>query len=135
MAYLGEALKRLEPDRRGQWPEILPELEFAHATVESASTSLTPFEVNHGSPAKTVLSAFPLEKLDDGTAVPSAGVAQGLYGRIHEAASLYRQVAQDQQKVASDATSARLNDGKRGRQYEVGQRVSIYMPSRALTKG
>ena len=135
MAFLGEALRRLEPERRGRWPEILPELEFAHATVETSATGLTPFEINHGSPAKTILSAIPLEKQADGPAVPGQEATQGLYGRIQQAAELYKGIALEQQQKAAATTMATLNDGKRRRRYKVGQRVSIYLPARGLTDG
>ena len=63
-----------------------------------------------GEPAR--VSAIPLEKQADGPMVPSDGATQGFYGRIRQAAELYREIALKQQRDAATTTMATLNDGK-----------------------
>ena len=129
--FLGNCLVRLPEDRRPFWDQHLTEFSFAHNTVVHESLGFTPFEIGHGSEARTPVSAAAVlpsgdrpEDADDN--------AKGYYGRLKEAAALYRQLARDNLKSAQDEQNSRLNAGSRKIVFELGTKVSIYFPRHAV---
>ena len=129
MGFLGEALRRMPVSDRPRWPDVLPELEFAFNTAISSSTSFSPFEIQHGMPARTVVSVLPLEPADVSACEAKSS---GLYGNIREAAKLYSEIATKCRIEAKRDYIGRLNKSGVKREYAPGDKVSIFLPSRGM---
>ena len=93
----------------------------------------TPFELGHGSAARTLVTgaALGVSSLDK-CAAPSEDEVRGYYGRVKAAASEFSEVASRVMKDAREAQNARLNESSRAREFAVGDIVSIYCPSSGI---
>ena len=76
---------------RLDWDTFGPRWEFAFNTVTCDTTGFTPFELDSGQPARTITSTLVVPRTL--TWEPDEKKSVGIYGRIHEAAALYRQLA------------------------------------------
>ena len=129
--FLGECCRMLPVEDRPDWDTFGARWEFAFNTVTCSTTSFTPFELDSGQPARTVTSTVAISR---GSAWnPDEKKAVGMYGNIREAAATYRQCAIEATARAKEDQSALLNRTNRTRvEYQVGEKVCIYMPGRAV---
>lgn len=130
--YLGDCLRLLDDEDRKVWNRFTPQWEFAYSTVTHSTIGFTPFELTHGTRARTVADAVTLAR-PAGTNV-SAKRAEGLYAKILESAKLIHEVAKKNARLAREDELARLNSSGFKREFKVGDLVAFYIPSRANTE-
>ena len=119
--FLGQCLVRILPEDRLRWPERLSEFAFAHNTAFHANLGCTPFELGHGTVARTV------------TSVPDPpDAATGYFGRVKRAAEMYADIAKKNMLVAQEEQNKRLNGTSYVKEYKIGEAVTIYFPRRGL---
>ena len=131
--YLGDCLIILSEDLRDKWELHVDAFAFNHNTVIHMSTGLTPFELGHGAPARTLVNSNALSSVNPD--VVSKAAAMGYYGRLKEANQAYRAVAERTMAQAQQDQNARLNSRGRVVTFKVGDVVKIVMPAHAITKG
>ena len=131
--FLGECLTRLSEEERSVWERRTEDFAFAHNTTVQDAIGCTPFELGHGSAARTLVTgaALGVSSLEK-CAAPSEDEVRGYYGRVKAAASVFSEVASRVMKDAREAQNARLNEGSRAREFAVGDIVSIYCPSSGI---
>ena len=129
--YLGECMRLLPKDQRPVWDSHGPRLEFAFNTVKCETTGFTPFELDSGMPARTVTSSIaapPTKQLAN-----DKDKAIGIYGQIRDTAALYHRLAVEATDRAKDSQLATLNrSNKKPKEFQIGQRVAIYLPGRDI---
>jgi len=111
------------------WPERLQEFAFAHNTTYHESIQCTPFEVAHGTRARTLTDAL---ASGSGPIVVSDEDTFGYYGDLRQRAQAYHDIAKLSQSQAALEQNRRLNGNSIKRTFQVGEHVSIYFPKRAL---
>jgi len=114
------------------WERRTEEFAFAHNTTLQDAIGCTPFELGHGTAARTLVSgdALGVSSLDK-CSDPDDTDVRGYYGRVKAAAALFSEVAAKVMKDAREAQNSRLNAGSRVREYALGDIVSIYCPKSA----
>ena len=115
-AFLGQCLTRLPAEHRATWENYTTEFEFAHNTTHHSTIGCTPFQLAHGTEARTLTSALAMHEYKDTD-------VKGYFARLRAAADVYRDVAARTMREARLNQNRRLNDVTRKRQYEVGDRV------------
>ena len=85
--FLGQCLTRLSLEERVTWDTRVNEFSFAHDTAFHDSLGCTPFEVGHGSLARTLTSSMILSDSDSKFSTTSD--VKGFYGRLKIAAKEY----------------------------------------------
>ena len=128
--FLGKCLVRLDEAERESWEEHLEEFAFAHNCAFHESIGCSPFEIEHGSAARTLTSALCADdfNLDD----CNADSARGYFGRVKIAAKQLQDLASAELAEAQAEQNKRLNQGSYVKVYEVGDIVSIYCPERGI---
>ena len=135
--FLGECLTRLAVEERSCWEHRVSEFSFAHNTAFHETLGCSPFELGHGTEARTMLSSIAQQGAMDVVDVlsPSELEVRGYFGRLKAAAAVYNQIAKTNISRAQAEQNAQLNDGSRVRTYTVGDNVSIYFPKKSLDSG
>ena len=130
--FLGECLTRLPEEDRKTWDRRTEEFSFAHNTTLQDSIGCTPFEIGHGTQARTLVSSAALGVSSlDSCSDPNDADVRGYYGRLKASAALFSEVAAKVMSGAREAQNARLNEGSRVREFAIGDTVSIYFPKGA----
>ncbi|OWZ18963.1 LOW QUALITY PROTEIN: Retroelement [Phytophthora megakarya] len=93
-----------------EWADLLGTIEFAHATLVSTSTGLTPFEIDCGRVARHPGSS------DASSAVPRL---------VHTKAEFAKQFAEHRRKVVEQAQQALLDAKQKQEQYYDKRRAEV----------
>jgi hypothetical protein len=105
--FLGQCLTRLSLEERVTWDTRVNEFSFAHDTAFHDSLGCTPFEVGHGSLARTLTSSMILSDSDSKFSTTSD--VKGFYGRLKIAAKEYHNLARTTAESVQAEQNARLD--------------------------
>jgi hypothetical protein len=116
------------------WERRTKVFAFAHNTTVQDAIGCTPFELGHGSAARTLVTgaALGVSSLEK-CAAPSEDEVRGYYGRVKAAASVFSEVATRVMNDAREARNARLNEGSRAREFTIGTLCQFTARARGLT--
>jgi len=132
-SFVNECMRLLPSEDRPVWDSFGPRFEFAFNTVRCDTTTFTPFELDSGATARTVTSVIATPEAKDWE--PCTDKPVGRYGRIGEAARLYRRLAEEATARSRDSQLERLNRTRNQPvEYAEGQKVAVYFPNRGLDK-
>ena len=131
MPFLGDFFRLLPPSLRPLWPQQLPKLEFAAASVSNETTGVSPFKFESGLDPLMPFDAATVEVPADPTELLSGKLSVGAFSAIGKQISAFRELAVQRAGAVTNARAERLNgSGHRLPPISVADPVVVYMPAK-----
>ena len=122
--YVGRALQSMTPTQYAQFHLYLPILSHVWNTIPDSDTGITPFEAEHGMKCRGIAESIMEDPPREGLPASADDLRT-----IAISARAFQEILRNVKAVEKSQASIRLNaDGSSKIRYEVGDRVSFYLP-------
>ena len=130
--FWNRCMRMLPDDHYCRWPEFASRIAFAYNTAGHESIgSVTPFEVQHGAPARNSLLTplLDAEEVDEKRELCLPGE---FAAAVAVSTRAFSQLARTHDDFVKKETAARLNKGGKTRTFKIGDKVKVRVPPTAL---
>ena len=129
--YWNRCMRLLSGGQIRHWPQYAKRICFAYNTAVHDSTSVTPFELHHGVPARDPFA--PGQRHDLDAPLPDISPTEGrtFAHLLRESVQAFTALARDHSRYVQQTTAERLNEHGFARSYNVGDHVKVMIPPSA----
>ena len=130
--FWNRCMRMLPDDHYCRWPEFASRIAFAYNTAGHESIgAVTPFEVQHGAPARNSLLTplLDAEEIDEKRELCLPGE---FAAAVAVSTRAFSQLARTHDEFVRNETAARLNKGGKTRSFKIGDKVKVRVPPTAL---
>ena len=131
--YWNRCMRLLPDDQYKQWPKFVSRIVFAYNTASHQSIGgISPYEIDHGVPARDVFSQFLTAPMDDLQQLPTEDGdienARLFALAVRTSTTAFVQLAKNHDQYVKDETAARLNEKGFPRAFVIGAMVKARFP-------
>jgi hypothetical protein len=130
--FWNRCMRILPDDHYCRWPAFASRIAFAYNTAGHDSIgAVTPFEVQHGAPARNALLT-PLLDAPDIDEKRELCLPGEFAAAVAESTRAFSQLARTHDEFVRMETAARLNEHSRARTFQIGVKVKVRVPPTAV---
>ena len=130
--FWNRCMRILPPSHYQKWPLFASQIAWAHNTTPQDSLgNVSPFEIQYGTLPRSPFDSDPNFKPDSQLPTRDLGDPDEYATAVRESAAAFKELATRHQEHVRKDTARRLNKQGTSTNFELGDRVKIYVPPTA----